>query len=493
MVRNAAFLLGGNVTGWVVSLAFLMVIPRVIGPTAWGEFNLGMAIAGLAVSVGGFGISQFLVKQIARERERSAAYLSAGLATHALLSAPIVVSVIVFLVLAHYSLHTQEVVLLTTGIFMCAFVVAPTISALQALEQMHLNSIIGSARTLFASGSAVAVALLFRADVIVLTLVVLAFNVLACFVQIAVTRRHLPIGLTFDLVWTRRLIASGLPFWSNGVLLTIYAWIDSVLLSVLVSTREVGFYAAPVQVVVTLGFLPALITTVVFPTLASSFTSDFERMRRLTRISLTILITFGLPISVGVGLVGPSAVQALFGPAFRPSGPTMVVLALTIVPGYIATLAYWVLAAADQQRRWAYVMGVMAVVNPLLNLITIPYFQLRFGHGSLGAAVALLITDCTVCAAGLALIPRACLRPLAPLLAVAARAALATLAMAVPVWLLRDRFLPIPVMVGAAVFIAVAFVLGHFRSEGFDVAWAALTGRLQNRLRRGRPEVEVPA
>lgn len=491
MLRNAVFLLGGNVAGWAIGLVFLLVVPRFIGPTAWGEFSLGMAIAGLGFSFGGLGIAAFLVKQIARDRQNASAYLGAGLATHAALSAPIVIAVLAFTTLAHYSAHTRAVVLLATGISLCAFIAAPAVSALQALELMHLNSIVAGLRTLVASSAAILVAVIFRADVVVLILVVLAFNVLAVFLQVAVTRRHVSVGLRFDGGWSRRLIVSGLPFWSNGVLLTVYAWIDSILLSVLVSTREVGFYAAPIQVIATVGFLPALVTTVVFPALASSFFTDFQRMRRITRTSLTVLISFGLPISIGAALVGPSAIRFLFGSAYRPSSSTMMVLALTIVPGYIATLAYWALAAADQQRKWAYVMGVMAVVNPLINLITIPYFQFRFGHGSLGAAVALLITDTVVCIVGLVLVPRACLKPAGPLLSMTARAAAATLIMAIPVWFLRERFLPVPVLVGAGVFGVSALTLGVFRSEGFEEVWLALTGQLQNRIFR-RSEVKVP-
>jgi O-antigen/teichoic acid export membrane protein len=491
MMRNAAFLLGGSAAGWVVGLLFVLVVPRTVGPEAWGEFSLGFAITALATTVGGFGITTVLVKQIARERERSADYLRAGLATHILLSVPIVLAVLIFTVVARYSAHTKTVVMLAAAVSLCLFLLSPAVSALQALEQMHLNSMIGGLRSVVATGAAVAAALIFKPDLIVIVLVVLAFNVLAGVLQIAITHRHVSVLPRFDMAFSRRLIASGLPFWSNGVLLTVYIWIDSVLLSVLVSTDEVGYYAAPIQVVGIFGFLPTLVTTVVFPALASSFDSDFQRLRRLTRLSLSILVTFGLPISIGVALVGPNAIALIFGKEFSPSEPAMAVLALVILPAYIATLSYWVLAAVDQQRTWAYVMGAMAIVNPLINLVTIPFFQSQFGHGSLGAAVALLITDVTMCAAGLALMPRACFKPVAPLLAMTARAALATAAMAIPVWFLRDRFLPVPVLVGAAVFVIAAIGLGVFRNEGFGETWVASVAYVRDRVRRRRPEVRA--
>jgi O-antigen/teichoic acid export membrane protein len=492
MIRNVIYLLGGNVVSWVIGLLFWLVIPRAIGPVAWGELNLGWAIAGVAFAVGSLGIPTFLVKEMSRDRAHRSEYLGAGLATQLPLSLGIAAVIFLFTLAAGYGPHTRAVILLVAGILMCSFFAYPPISALQALEKMHINSVILGVRQVAATSVAVLIELVLRVDVIVLVTFVLAFNALATVLQLVVTHRYIPIKPVFNRGLSWRLITRGLPFWSNGVFLIIYVWIDSVLLSMLASTREVGYYAAPTQVIQAVGFLPAIVTTVVFPALSSSFHTDIERLRRLTRVSLSILISLGLPISVGMALVGPKAVLLLFGPAFRASGPAIVVLALTVVPSYIATLAYWVLAAMDRERLWAYVMGSMAVVNPLLNLFTIPYFQSRFGHGSLGAAWALLITDWTVCVAGIVLMAPVWLKSAVPILGIIARVALATAAMAVPVWFLRDQFLPIPILVGIGVFAGAALVLGVFRGDGYAEAWAALRLRLRQRFRQRPEAVNVP-
>jgi O-antigen/teichoic acid export membrane protein len=493
IIRNVAYLLGGNVATWVVSVAFWLVVPRIIGPTALGEFNLGLAVAGLAFTIGSLGISTFLLKQIARDRQHSADYVGAGIAAHFVLSIAVVIAVVLFAQFAGYDPHTHAVIVLVTAAAASAFLVAPAFSALQALEKMHLNSIIFGVRQAGASAAAVLVALIFKPDIVVLIAVVLAANVLASTLQLGITSRVGGISLRLDPVLIRRVIKGGLPFWVGGVAVTFYIWIDTVLLSVLASTREVGYYAAPSQIILSLGFVPAIVTFATFPALSSSFGVDSERLRRLTRVSLSVLITLGLPISVGIALVGPNAINHIFGPRYLPSGPAMVVLAFTVVPGYVATLAYYVLAAVDQQRRWAYVMGVMALVNPAINLFTIPYFQSRFGHGSIGAATALLITDVVVFVAGLALMPRGILRPVGSLLSIAARVALATAVMAVPVWFLRDHFL-FAIPVGASAFAGSALLLGVFRTDEFAEAWEGITARLFRRLGRRRPEeVKVPA
>jgi O-antigen/teichoic acid export membrane protein len=357
---------------------------------------------------------------------------------------------------------------------------------------MRLVSLLQAARTVAANVAAVAVALALRPDIIVVICMMLAANLIVSIMQIGITNRIVPIRPKLDLRLSLRLIKGGFPFWSNNVFLTVYIWIDSVLLSMLVSTREVGYYAAPVQLVTTLGFLPAIVTFAIFPSLSSSFRNDFEQVRLLTRASLTLLISLGLPISAGAALVGPNIIAHIFGPEYAPSGPTMTVLALSITPSYIAILAYYVLAAVDRQRVWAYVLGVVAVVNPIVNFITIPYFQTHYGHGSIGAAAALLLTDVAISGVGLALIPSECLKPVRSLVWFAFRVVLATGIMALPVWLLRDRFLVVPVTVGIIAYTGAAFLLGVFRSEGYALAWASVRGRLRTHSMR-RAEANRPA
>jgi len=225
--------------------------------------------------------------------------------------------------------------------------------------------------------------------------------------------------------------------------------------------------------------------------MSNSFhTGDHERVRQLTRTSLSVLLALGMPLMIGTALVGPSLVRHVFGPAFGPAATAMVILAFTIVPGYVSILAYNVLAAVDRQHQWAYVLGVTAVFNPLINLIAIPWTQAAFGHGTIGAAFVLLLTDGGMCVAGIALMPREFLRPARPLLATVARTAVATAVMAVPVWLLRDRFPLVPVTIGVLAFGATALAVRLHRGEGFAETWDLASRRILGRF-RPRPEAAV--
>ncbi|HKW60269.1 MAG TPA: flippase [Candidatus Dormibacteraeota bacterium] len=490
MIRNIAALFGGNMASWVASLVFWIVVPRLIGPNGWGEFNLGIAVSGVVFAIASLGITTFLVKEISRDRGRAPEYVGTGLSTHLILVTFGLAAITMFTFIARYPEHTRIVVLLVSLITAFGFVVSPAFFALQATERIKLAAVLHNGRQALGNLLVAGVGLAAGLNVEVLVAVLLVCNLVASLLQVGVTARLVGIRFRFNAALSRWMVIGGLPFWTNSVLLTFYIWIDTVLLSILVSTREVGYYAAPVQILSTLAFLPAIITFAIFPAMSSNFRVDFDRVRRLTRTSLAALLTLGIPLSIGTALTGPDLIRHIFGPAFEPAAPAMVILALALVPGYIAVLSFYVLAAVDRQSSWAYVLGVTAVVNPLINLVAIPLAQSRFGHGSIGAAAALLVTDWGICVAGFALMPRECLRPVGPLMSITGRVLIATATMSVPVWFVRNMFPVIPIGLGIVVFMAAAFALRIYRSEGFAEAWVPLRARLSARFRR---PVEVPA
>jgi O-antigen/teichoic acid export membrane protein len=85
----------------------------------------------------------------------------------------------------------------------------------------------------------------------------------------------------------------------------------------------------------------------------------------------------------------------------------LIILALCLPPMYFNTMTNQVLIARKRQMDWTKVMILATIVNPLCNLLLIPYFQRTHGNGAIGAAISLLITELVITAIGIVLIRRA--------------------------------------------------------------------------------------
>lgn len=109
--RMTSFIISGKIISFVLAAIALIVIARLLGPTGYGVYVIAVAVAGIAGSVGNFGIgtalNKFISEYKAKKQERNVnTVLSNGISI--LLIVGTVFTVITFLlsgVVAQYVLH----------------------------------------------------------------------------------------------------------------------------------------------------------------------------------------------------------------------------------------------------------------------------------------------------------------------------------------------------------------------------------------------------
>lgn len=469
IARNAAFLFGGQAVSWSLGLVFIVLVPRSVGASAWGEWSLAWAITSVAASFSSMGLTTLLIKEISRDQSRAHEFIGAAITAQAMLAVPFLLLILGFINTAGYSAHTRLIITLVTAASLVAFLAVPVSAGLQALEKMHYSSL----GQIFTSGvlSLVAVLLVKFAAVgmVAISVAAVAAAVAAAGIQFYGLSRKVRVWPRVDWKLIRHLIVGGLPYWASGLFLTFYVWIDTVMLSLMTSTMEVGWYGAATKLISTLGVLPYIINMAVFPALSHGFRHDREGMRRLAQTSLRIVLSLGLPMVIGVVLLGPKIVLLLYGWSFAPAAPIVVVLCLTLLPIFTATLVNGQLIAADRQLAWTGVMAACCVVNPVLNFTLIALFERLYKNGALGASYALLITDGLVGIAAVALLPRDVMGKMRGILPQLGRAAVAAGIMGIAVYLVRDRFVLIPLATGVAAFTVAALVLKVFTPADLEL------------------------
>jgi O-antigen/teichoic acid export membrane protein len=163
-----------------------------------------------------------------------------------------------------------------------------------------------------------------------------------------------------------------------------------------------------------------------------------------------------LPIAAGTFLIAGPLTKVLYGHAFDQSVPVLQVLALCVPAMYLNIMVNQVLVASERQTLWTKVMLMATILNPILNLLLIRYFQDHFQNGAIGSAIALLLTELVIAAIALAVVRRSFdWSSINRLL----RGAVATLAMSALVLLARSHGLFIEVIVGMVTFPAFAALL----------------------------------
>jgi len=459
ILRNAAAQLVGLPVSWALSFIFLAVVPRALGPGELGRWSVAWAVCLVARSVLDTGTTTVLWKDISRRPERASVYLSSAIALRILLTVPLLLGVAGFARLAGYAPQTRLVLLLIALATAVNTVAAAATFTLQALERMHINAIAGVLNNAVLSGLAVLVVLAGYRQAADVAWVAVVAAVVAAAYQFWKLRDLAPHRARPEWQVIRHYLVAGVPYAVGAATLSLYVWIDGILLSMMATSAEVGQYGAATQLIATMGFLPSAVSAAVFPTLARNFLDDRERMVAVAERSLRILIMLSLPMAAGLALTARSLVSALYGNGYGPTAVVLEILAVTLVPVYIATLLGTVMVTNDRQNAWTWMTAGLAVANIGLNLILIPSFHRVGQHGGYAAATAVLITDLATAVGVLVLASPAIRGAVARCGPDGLRSLLATLGMAALVWPVRDQMFLIPVAVGAAAYVCLGGVL----------------------------------
>ena len=293
-----------------------------------------------------------------------------------------------------------------------------------------------------------------------------AVNVVAALVNAAVQYLFLArlADLRLRIRWPTlvHLLRAGFPYLMSGIFLVIYMQFDIVIISLLVDDRSVGWYGAADQLFGTFLFVPTILIAAIFPALsrmyAASVDTSEDTLHKVTRKSFDLLTVLSVPVGLGVLVLADQLVVLLFGPEFAASGPILAVMGIVLILTYLNMLIGQFLISMDRQNQWTIVMAVAAVATLPLDLLLIPWCQRAFANGGIGGAISFVITEGGMLVAGLMLLPRAILGKENGWLA--ARALAVGLAMVAATWWLREQFIVIPILVGAASYGLLGWLAG---------------------------------
>ncbi len=170
----------------------------------------------------------------------------------------------------------------------------------------------------------------------------------------------------------------------------IYYKIDIVLLGILSTSEQVGFYNASYRIVEASLLIPMIISNTLYPRLSLSWSNNFEGFCRTLKKAVAVLLLLSVLVVVGIAALSTPMVITLFGREFQPSAEILCVLAGTVVMVYPGYLMVQSLVILGKQKEYLYVTISAAVINIVLNCFLIPVWQAK------GAAAATIITEASV-------------------------------------------------------------------------------------------------
>lgn len=233
------------------------------------------------------------------------------------------------------------------------------------------------------------VVLLYKNDLVVVTVVLTVGRVVACFVHAYYAVRTLP-GIFDDRRYSpdlvKTLLMSGGWMTVSNIISPLMGYLDRFLIGVTISAAAVAYYVTPNEMVAKLWIIPSAFTAVLFPKFASDIASNNPYSATLFKQAVALLFLLIYPITLFCALFAKEILQVWINPMFAAeSYAVMQIFAFGILINCLAHVPYILIQSAGKAK----ITAMIHVAEFVPFVIVLWLFATHMGI--LGAALAWFI------------------------------------------------------------------------------------------------------
>lgn len=390
-------LMVAQVASYLLAFFYMMYTARYLGPASFGILSFALAFTGIFAIFSDLGLQLLTVREVARDKSLATKYL-ANISLMKIILVTITFGLIALTInLMGYPAETIAVVyLLGLSVIFTTFT-QMFYSIFQAFERMEFQGIGQILNAALILGG-VLVALKYGFGVVGFASLFLIASAVVLVYSFAVMKLQFPYAtlssasklVEFDWSFWKPTIKEALPFGLTSVFVSIYYWIDTVMLSIMQGNEVVGWYNAAYRLVLALGFIPMTLLGAIFPIMSRFYKSSESSLKLAYEKSFKYLLIIGFPIGVGTTLLANRIIMLIYGFEYAPAIIALQILVWSEVFIFLNVVLGTLLNSIDKQIIVTKACALAAALNVALNLILIPKYSY------VGASIATVVTECFV-------------------------------------------------------------------------------------------------
>jgi O-antigen/teichoic acid export membrane protein len=450
IAKNTVFVTLGNLALKALNFLFTVYVVRSLGDERFGQYSIVLAFVGIFQIFAELGVSQYVRREIARDKSKTEEYVWNLMAIRVILALVGIGTITSVAAAVGYAPELVLGIFIYTFGFLLSAIDMPLDTVLWANERMDYLTLMNvlSQVVFITFGGLFLFAGLNFIWLIVASLLSIIPRIV---VSVLAIRKHGLLKMRFPIkprIWYP-LIRSGIPFGLISLALTIDYSVDTLMLERFVSDNEVGWYNVAYRLSLSLIIFFSGFSVAMVPSLSRTYVEDKKAVERWYYRSVKFIILSSLPLAVGGMIVSTPLIQFLFTEEFTPSAMALKIIIWDVPFVMFASFCGNMTTVVAEEKTAARVYIISAVANVVLNLIFIPRF------GFLGAAATTVATDLIISIQFYFLLKRKLHLPdIKPVLA---RVAAASIVMGLMVWWGRDLHLFLQIGLGISVYGMLVF------------------------------------
>lgn len=387
---NAIFSSVARVLQMIIGLVIIKLTTNYLGLAGFGDYGTVMAFVYIFSVLADFGLYSIVVREIAEKDADEEQVINNAFTIRMVLGALVMSSAFLFSFLLPYSYEVRFGILVASF----GYWIFNAIQVMMGLFQKHLAmDKVSVAEFLGRLAQFVTIILCVQYNLGFYGILSALFvgGVFNLFFVFLFSKKFIKLRFAFDFSIWKDLIIKAFPLAISAIMVLIYFKLDTVLLSVMQESRDVGIYSLAYRVMETLIFFPSMIVGLTMPLMSRFAFEDREKFKSIVQRTLNFLLIAIVPVVMGIFVVAEKLIYLLSKPEFFDSIAVLRILAVALGLIFLGALFSNVIIALKKQHHLAYIYFVGAVFNVVANLIFIPEYS-YFGAAWTTLATEFLVT-----------------------------------------------------------------------------------------------------
>lgn len=384
--KNTLWIISGQIIQMAISFLITMATVRYLGPEKYGILNYTASYLAIISSFCTLGLNSIIVKELVSNRNQQGEILGTCLILRFLSSLISCAAIIIII----YITNNLNFTLVLISILQSVNIIFETTDFINSWFQSDLNSKYVSIVKIFAC----LLAAIYRIIILILkkNLYWFAFatSIEMIFVSLLLGwtyKRNNGPKLYFSKSLGYELLSKSKHLIISGLMISLYAQMDKVMLGKMIDQTSVGLYSAAVYITNLWSIIPNAIIDSARPSISEAKTHNNQLYLKRLRILYAVIFWLGVLFSIFIQIFGKPILLILYGKNYLPGLNAFKIVSWTSIFAYLGTARSIYIVNENKFKYEKYIALIGCLSNIILN-----YFFIK-SMGIDGAAIATLITQ----------------------------------------------------------------------------------------------------
>jgi O-antigen/teichoic acid export membrane protein len=334
-VRGGALRVGGYIVGTLVGVFSAALLFRHLGVTETGRYVTALSLVAIVGALSDLGLTAVGTRELAtrppEERWSLARDLLGLRITLTVIGGVLVTTVALF---AYSDTLAVGVALACVGLLLQATQDNFTLPLVIGLRFGWLSAL-DLARTLLMTVFTVVLVLL-GARLIPFLGMSIPVGAILLAVAVLLVRGVRSLSPTFSLKRWRTFTRTMVPYSLAVAASAVYFRVSILLVSLLSSGTQLGYFSASFRIIEVLAVVPALLVGAAFPIFARAARDDHERLGYALGRVFQVSLVVGAWVATSIAVGAPLAIRIVGGPAFAPAAPVLAIQGIALATMFVS-------------------------------------------------------------------------------------------------------------------------------------------------------------